>query len=352
MATIRDVAKLAQCSTATVSRFFNRKSVSLDAERRVRAAIDALAFSPNVVARNLKLKRSMILGMVIPDITNAFFPEVVRGVEDVGSASGYSLMLFNSQEDSERESKCVDILVSHQCDGIILIKAEGHSLAAGDGDRLGTLPLPVVYLDRAPDTSRDAVLLDNALGARRGVGHLIKLGHRKIAIVMARGISTHNDRCRGYREALRDAGIEPRTDFVHTTESEVGGAYSATLQLMSSADPPTAIFATNAPLTVGVMTAIHGQDLRCPDDVSVLGHDGFDWQAAFKPTLTIIDQPALRMGRMAAEVLIQRITGALDGPPRRLLVGAELVVRESCGVYRERSARSIPPDGPAAVRPG
>jgi LacI family transcriptional regulator len=335
MATIRDVAKLAQCSTATVSRFFNHRSISPDAERRVVAAIRALAFSPSSVARNLRMKKSMILGMVIPDITNAFFPEVVCGVEDVGRANGYSLMLFNTQEDPACESKCVDILVSHHCDGIVLIKAEKEG--ARDGDRLGTLPLPVVYLDRAPDAARDAVLLDNAAGARRGIEHLIKLGHRKIAIVMARAISTHAERFEGYRQALQAFGVPLRDDYVFETDSEVAGAYSAASQLMEAVDPPTAIFATNARVTVGVMRAIHARGLLCPEDVSVLGHDGFDWQTAFRPALTIIDQPALQMGRMAAELLIQRITGALDGPPRRLVLNPELVVRESCGVYRTRA---------------
>ena len=334
MATIRDVAKLARCSTATVSRFFNHKPVSLETERRVVAAIEALAFSPNVVARNLKLKKSMILGMVIPDITNAFFPEVVRGAEDVARGKGYSLMLFNTQEDPQRESRGIDILMSHQCEGIVLVKAEKGPAAERKRDRISTLPLPVVYLDRAPDGARDAVLLDNATGARRGVEHLIKLGHLKVAIVMTRGISTHAERFLGYRRALEEFGIAVRPEYVVETDAEIADAFSSTLQLMTSPDPPTAIFATNARLTIGVMAAIHARNLRCPEDVSILGHDGSDWQTAFKPGLTIIDQPALRMGRMAAEMLIQRITGVLDGPPRRVVVNAHLVVRESCGVYR------------------
>jgi DNA-binding LacI/PurR family transcriptional regulator len=346
-ATIRDVARLAECSIATVSRFFNHKSVSPDAERRVLAAIEALAFSPNVVARNLKLKKSMVLGMVIPDITNAFFPGVVRGVEDVARANGYSLMLFNTEEDPDREAKCIDILVSHQCDGIVLIRAEKGLTAERDGDKLATLPLPTVYLDRAPDGARDAVVLDNAAGARRGVEHLIKLGHREIALVMARGISTHIERREGYRHALEDFGIPFRPDLVLEADSEVTDAYSATLQLMTSVLAPTAIFATNARLTVGVMAALQSRGLGCPEDVSVLGHDGFDWQDAFHPRLTIVDQPALMMGRKAAELLIQRIAGGIEGPPRRVVMDAELVVRESCGAYRERPGvtRLAPDDG-------
>ena len=347
MATIRDVARLANCSTATVSRFYNRKSISPDTERRVLAAIDALAFSPNVVARNLKLKKSMILGMVIPDITNAFFPEVVRGVEDVARANGYSLMLFNTMEDQELEAKSIEILVSHQCDGIVLVKAERGRVAERYRSGFAKLPLPIVYLDRAPDTLRDAVVLDNAAGARRAVEHLLRLGHRDIAIVLARGISVHIARLEGYKMALRQFDLPVKPDYILESESEVADAYSSVTQLLASPTRPTAIFATNARLTVGVMAALKSSGLRCPADVSVLGHDGFDWQRAFEPGLTIVDQPAFDMGRKAAELLLQRMTGELDGPPQRIVANAELIVRESCGVYRAQPESQA--ERPAAV---
>jgi LacI family transcriptional regulator, galactose operon repressor len=343
MATIRDVAELAGCSTATVSRFFNQKPVSPALQRRVMAAIEALAFSPNVVARNLKLKRSMMLGMIIPDISEPFFPAVVKGVEAVARARDYSLMLFNTQEDAELEAKCVDILAAHQCDGIILIKANGVD-EERFRDKLAKLPLPIVYLDRAPDSARDAVVIDNVTGARRGVEHLLRLGHRDIAIVlMPPTISTHHDRLEGYRMALRDYGVEVRPEYVAQTESGVPDAYSVTLQLLTSPKPPTAIFATNARLTVGVMAAVQSRGLHCPKDISVLGHDGFDWQDVFHPRLTIVEQPADLLGRKAAELLIQRVTGALDGPPRRVVLNPDLVIRESCGVYRGH-------DGPPSDR--
>jgi LacI family transcriptional regulator len=114
-------------------------------------------------------------------------------------------------------------------------------------------------------------------------------------------------------------------------------AYSVTLQLLASGDPPTAIFATNARITLGVMAAINSRGLRCPDDVSVLGHDGFDWQTVFHPRLTIVEQPACLMGTRAAELLVQRIGGTLTGPARRIVLNPELVVRESCGVYRDHA---------------
>jgi len=343
MPNIHDVARLAKCSTATVSRFFNQKSVSRDAERRILAAVEALAFSPNAVARSLKLKRSMMLGMIIPDITEPFFPAVVKGVEDTARVGGYSLMLFNTQEDEARESMCIDILLGRQCDGALLIKAPHSAQHERYRAKLATLPLPIVYLDRAPDAERDAVLVDNQTGARRGVEHLLKLGHRKIGIVMmGHRVSTHLDRLEGYRRALTDYGIPDRPEYVQQTEPTVPGAYSATLQLLDVADPPSAIFATNTRLTVGVMAAIESRQLRCPEDVSVLGYDGFDWQAVFRPRLTIVDQPAYLMGSKAAELLIARVSGALEGAAQRIVLNPELVVRESCGVYQGHQPALVP----------
>ena len=347
MATIRDVARLAKCSTATVSRFFNQKYVSAEAERRILAAIDALAYSPNVAARNLKLKRSMILGMIIPDVTEPFFPAVVKGVEDVARVHRFSLMLFNTQEDEEREAACIDILLAHQCDGLLLIKAPPGPRHDRYRARLATLSSPIVYLDRAPDVAADAVLVDNVTGARRGVEHLIRLGHRNIAIIMmGRGVPTHLERLDGYRRALAEYGIEARAGFVQQTEPTMADAYSVTLQLLASPDPPTAVFATNARITLGVMAAINSRGLRCPEDISVLGHDGFDWQTVFRPRLTIVEQPASLMGTRAAELLVQRIAGSLDGAPRRIVLNPELVVRESCGVYRGHDTTLPSPAAP------
>lgn len=335
MATIRDVAKLAQCSTATVSRFFNQRRVSPDAERRILAAVEALAFSPNSAARTLKLRRSMTLGMIIPDITEPFFPVVVQGVEDVARASGYALMLFNSREDEANELRCVELLLGRQCDGILLIKAPhgaGHEQCR---ERLARLPMPIVYLDRAPDAERDAVLVDNEAGAYRGVEHLLRLGHREIGIVMmGRDVSTHASRFEGYRRALADFGVAVRGDYVQRVAATVADAYSATLQLLDLDRPPSAVFATNARLTTGAMSAIQSRKLRCPEDVSVLGVDAFEWQAVFRPRLTVVDQPAQAMGRKAAELLVERVTGQYEGPARRILLSTDLIVRESCGLYR------------------
>lgn len=338
MATIHDVARLASCSTATVSRFFNQRRVSPDVERRILAAVDALAFSPNSAARTLKLRRSMTLGMIIPDIAEPFFPVVIQGVEEVASSNGYALMVFATQEDEAEEARLVDLLLGRQCDGMLLIKAPHSVDHERYRERLAHLPMPVVYLDRAPDAERDAVLVDGNTGAYRGVEHLLKLGHRKIGIVMmGRGVSTHVSRLEGYRRALADFGVGFRDDYVQQIPATVAEAYSATLQLLHLDDPPSAIFATNARITIGVMSAIQSRQLRCPEDVSVLGFDGFPWQAVFHPRLTVVDQPAHMMGRKAAELLIERVTGRFEGPARRILLKPELVVRESCGVYQGHS---------------
>lgn len=338
MATIRDVAKLARCSTATVSRFFNQRPVSEAASRRILAAIDKLAFAPNALARQLKLKRSMMIGMIIPDVSEPFFPIVVKGVEDAARAHEYSLMLFSTREDEEYEARCVDLLLAHQCDGILMIKAPSSPAHEQYRTKLATLPAPIVYLDRAPDVARDAIVADNATGARRGIQHLLKLGHRRIAIVMMEGaVPPHLERLAGYRSALVEYGVPQRPEYLRATKATVADGYSVTLELLALDEPPTAIYATNARLTVGVMKAIRSRGLRCPDEISVLGQDSFDWQDVFGPYLTIVEQPGYLMGERGAELLIQRIKGVVNGPPRRIVLSPDLIVRESCGLYRGHS---------------
>jgi DNA-binding LacI/PurR family transcriptional regulator len=244
-------------------------------------------------------------------------------------------MIFNTREDEANELRCVDLLLGRQCDGLLLIKAPSGPMHEQCRERLARFPMPIVYLDRRPDAERDAVLVDNETGACRAVEHLLRLGHRKIAIVtMGREVSTHASRFEGYRRALADFGVAVRDDYVQRVPATFSDAYSATLQLLGLEDPPSALFATNGRLTTGAMSAIQSRKLRCPEDVSVIGFDAFEWQTVFRPRLTVVDQPAHVMGRKAAELLVERVTGLYEGPARRIVLNTELIVRESCGVYR------------------
>lgn len=332
-ADIRAVARRAGVSIATVSRCLNDKPVSPAAEQRIMAAIKELAYSPNRLARSLRSRKTMTLGMIIPDITNPFFPAVVSGVEETARAARFALVLFNAGEDEEREWECLKVLQALRCDGTLLIMAPDGPAHARRRSQMQQLKLPIVYLDRAPDFEADTVVADNLHSAQEAIRHLLTLGHRRIGVVAADlAVTVHRDRLEGYRQALQDAGLTPSPLLEVRTRPTVADGYAATAQLLARGGSPTALFVTSNRLTVGVMSAIESNGLRCPQDISVIGYDNYEWQDVYHPRMTTIAQPTYLMGARAAELLIRRIAGTQTGPPQQLLLKSTLIIRESTGV--------------------
>lgn len=343
MVDIKTVALRAGVSIATVSRCLNDKSVSPAAEQRIRAAIRELGYSPNRVARSLRAKRTMTLGMVIPDITNPFFPAVVSGVEETARASRFSLMLSNAGEQEEREWECLRALQALRCDGVLLVMAPEGPNHARRRKQFQQLDLPIVYVDRAPDFEADSVVGDNLHGSVDAVKHLLALRHRRIGLVAAdMAVSVHRDRVEGYRRAMREAGLASGLEV--WAKPTVADGYAAAAQLLSRPDRPTALFVTSNRLTMGVMAAVEAQGLKCPEDISVIGYNNYEWHDVYHPKMTTVAQPAFLMGARAAELLIQRITGTLSGPPQHVLLKATLVIRESTGIACSRvDPDAVPP---------
>lgn len=330
---IRAVARRAGVSIATVSRCLNEKPVSPSAEQRIRAAIKELGYSPNRVARSLRSQKTMTLGMIIPDITNPFFPAVVSGVEETARAAHFALILFNAGEDEEREWECLKVLQALRCDGILLIMAPEGPAHARRRSQLQQLKLPIVYLDRAPDFDADTVVADNLHSAQEAVRHLLTLGHTRVGIVAADlAVSVHRDRFEGYRRALRNAGLTPSPGLEARAKPTVADGYAVTAQLLSRPNRPTALFATSNRLTMGVMSAIEAHGLRCPQDISVIGYDNYDWHEIYHPKMTTIAQPTYLMGARAAELLIGRIGSGQGRERQQMLLKSTLIIRESTGV--------------------
>jgi len=332
--TMRAVATRARVSTATVSRYINNKTVGTEAEQRILAAIRDLSYSPNRLARGLRLKKTMMIGMVIPDITNPFFPEVVKGVEDTARAAGYSLMLFNAGEDEDRQWECLQAVHGQRCDGALLIMAPKGRHHAERRQQLQHFGLPVVYVDRAPDFPADTVMVDNLRSAQEAVRHLVRLGHRRIAAATVDlDVSVHRDRIMGYRLVLAEAGIPHRPDYEVQAAPTVADGYSAAARLLALDERPSAIFVTNSRVAVGVVAAIESHGLQCPADVSVVAYDSHEWHDVFHPRLTTVTQPTYLLGTRAAQLLISRLGAARGAPPQQVLLQPALTVRESCDVY-------------------
>jgi LacI family transcriptional regulator len=301
MATIRDVAKLAGVSVATVSRVLNQNGyVNEDTEKRVKKAIEQLNYKPNEVARTLFKKTSKTIGLIVPDISNPFFPELVRAVEDVMNIYDYTVILCNSDEKSEKEKQYIEILKQKYVDGIILTTNQLES------DEVMELGVPVVVLDRPSMHSFPSVIADNYGGARLATRHLYDIGCRKIAHIQG---PTHvvnaMERFRGYRDEMQELGLW-NEQLIIQGNYQLKQAKEATLRALQE-HKMDGIFAGNDAMAVGALKAVQQLGLRVPEDVAIIGYDGIPLTEMTTPELSTISQPIYEMGAIAARILVKKI---------------------------------------------
>jgi len=337
MATIKEIADRARVSIGTVSNVINGTAVvSIRRRERVLAAIRELDYHPNHVARSLKLRTTRMLGMVISDITNPFFPQLVRGAEDVALKHNYLLITFNTDDNLERERQVLSVLRQRRVDGVLLVVAPN---AGNDSHIRDTLKsgVPTVCLDRLPaGIEIDSVTVDNVGGARTCVKHLIAMGHRGIAILTGPArLQTAAERLQGYKEALIEAGLPIDPGMIREGDFRVESGYHLGRELLAGAGRPTAVFVGNNMMSLGLLRAVGELGLHCPEDIAVAIFDDFPFADAFRPRLTAVAQPAYSIGYRGAELLIERIEKKLVDPtPVRIRLSTELVIRESSAGYR------------------
>jgi LacI family transcriptional regulator len=330
MPTIVEVAKHARVSIATVSNVIRgTRRVSPALQERVQAAIRELDYSPNEIARSLKVKQTRMLALVLPDITNPFFPEIIRGAEDTAFERGYFLLTANTDEQIGRERRIVSALRSYRVDGILLASAPGK-----DSNHIRSVMrggISIVCLDRTvAGIKTDAVLLDNVRGGRECVRHLIQRGHSKIAIITGSlALQTGIERLRGYEEALREADIEIDPGLVLEGDFREESGYRLGKQLLQHRVRPTAIFVCNGVMTLGVLKALEEAGVQCPDDIALATFDDLAMDRSFHPHLTAVVQPGYEMGARAATILMDRVEGKLTNEPFIVRIVPTLVVRES-----------------------
>jgi LacI family transcriptional regulator len=328
VATVQDVARRAGVSTATVSYALNGTRFVSDALReRVLSAARELQYEPNAAARTLRSNRSATIGLLIADLRNPFFTEVLRGVEDTAQARGYTVILANSDEDIVRETASLRVLRARHVDGLILAPAAGRHPQL---EQLVRSHFPMVFLDRdIPGLRVPAVMLDNKAAAHVAVRHLIAAGHRHIGMIAGRpSITSTIERQAGYRQALLEAGIPMDSSLVKTGGSSIDGGAAAAAELLERRPRPTALFVANNLMTVGALTVIERHGLRIPQDVALVGFDDFPWAEVLKPRLTTIAQPHYALGCRAAELLFEQLSG-FTAQPRRVLLPGELILRDS-----------------------
>jgi LacI family transcriptional regulator len=333
MSTIKQVAARAGVSFTTVSHVVNRTRPVSDAARlRVERAIADLGYFPSAVARALKTSRTRILGVIVPNIINPFFSELVRGIEDVCERSHYSVFLCNGDDDRDRQGRSLDTLLGRRVDGVILATPTGPASALAK--RLGAAKLPTAIVDRQlPGLRADHVRIDHHAGARLAMEHLLELGHRRIACISGpSGFEVSRARINGWRKALVRAGIEPREDWLLEGDFLAPSGQALARGLLVKGEV-TAIFASNDMLAIGALRAAAEQGWSVPKALSVIGFDGIEMGAFTSPSLTTVGYPIRSMGETAATVLIDRLAGR-SNQVSEVVVEPRVIVRESTGPAR------------------
>jgi len=330
MATLRDVARKAGVSIGSASAVINNTApVSPEMRERVLRAVDELGYVPDAVARSLKMGRTRTIGLVLPDITNPHFAGLAGAIERFCEATGYVVLLCITSDDPAKELRYLQLLRTQRVDGLILVPG------GADTDYVEAIRkairVPTVLVDRRLDgLDADAIVLDNRAAGRAVVEYLIRSGHRRIGMVAGQArIPMANERVAGYREALEDNGIVYDPSLVVWGEFHSEPARRAMFDLLHRRPRPTAIFSTNNHTTIGVMQALADQGFRVPADISVAAIDDFPWSTAFSPRLTTAIQPIEEMGRAAAERLLGRLAGTIEGTGETIVLKPRLAVRDS-----------------------
>ncbi|MBV9146057.1 MAG: LacI family DNA-binding transcriptional regulator [Acidobacteria bacterium] len=337
--TIREVAKAAGASVSTISAALNNSDyVSAEMRSRIQGAIKQLKYRPNDLARGLRLQKTHTIAVIVPDLSNNFYVDVVRGAKDYSTSANYTVLVGDSREKWDEERDYLDSFHRRRVDGVVRVPAM-DALTKKMKPILGNIPW--IYADRYPaagDSSVGRVGIDNVVAADNATRYLLSLGHRSIGIISGDISSgTSADRLEGFLQALRAANIRPDRSMILAGHNDIESGHKHAMQLLQRAQCPTAIFCTNNMMALGAFAAIQELGMRCPEEISLLGFDDFYWSTLLRPTLTVVRQPAREVGMIAARMLIDHVEGRspIETP---VLLATQLIVRDSCSPPRQMNA--------------
>ncbi len=333
MATIKDVAKAAGVSTATVSAVVNDSAyVSPDLRARVLSAIRELRYAPSLVARNLRRGRSQLIALAVADLANPFYARILVSAEAAVAAWGYSLVVFNSDEKPDTERRVLSRIRTLGCDGAVLVPVG----AANQYRPREFEDIPTVLLGRSIEgESVDTVTIDNLSAGRQATNYLLDLGHTRIgSITGPMQLSTGRGRLDGMLEAMAARGLAPQPGHVRSGEFREDTAYSVARDILGQPERPSALYVANGVMALGVMRAIADLGLRCPEDISIASTDTVAGVGGLKPRLTRTEHPVADMTNEALRMLVDRIEGKHTGPARNVVFQPALVVGDSCAPLR------------------
>ena len=337
--TLREVANAAGVSVATASKVLSGKAgVSPRRTESVRTAAKRLGYRPNGIAADLRRSRSTSIGLVIPDLLNSFFVELVHVLEKAASANGYFLVLAHADEDPKVEMERIRFVLSRQVAGMILIPCQGYDHAL---EELQQCNVPVVMADRVNDSfAVNTVTTDSAHAAHMGTKYLVALGHRRIAFaVNTFDLVNSRERADGYLKAMREAGLEPKAQVIMCGMT-AAQAHSVLLEMLIRPDRPTALFTAGNVLTLAALRAIGDANLQLPTDLSLLSFDDAPWMSVLKPRISSIRQPVEAIGHAIWQLMLAGLNGKGGGPFSHLSFKAELLPRETTAALPGRKTRA------------
>lgn len=327
MSSIRDVARAAGVSVATVSRALaNPEKVSEASLTKVKDAVKSVGYRPNLLARSFRSARSYAIVVLVPDITNPFFAQVIQAIEDYTQTRGYAVLLGDTRESSEREQEYVNRVETRLADGVIQLRPQ--SMVRGSPS------VPWVNACGCFGTPTPSVRIDNVAAAQTVVDHLIGLGHQRIGVISGLKDNPHSlDRLEGYRQGLKTAGLTFEPELVAEGNFTMQSGQQAVQHFLSMTERPTALFCMNDEMAIGAIQALQKHGLKVPEDLSVTGFDDINYAKYWSPGITTVAQPAEAIGHAAAEMLINLIEGS---PPQNaeIVLPTEFVNRQSTAALK------------------
>lgn len=330
MATIKDVAKQAGVSTTTVSHVINKtRFVAEDTTKAVWDAIKELNYSPSAVARSLKINTTKSIGMMITTSESPFFAEIVLAVEEYCYRKGYSLFLCNTQNEPEKIQNHLDMLIKKRVDGILVMCSEYRENAFA---LFKSTSIPMVVMDWGPNEDKSDRIIDHSFeGGYIATKHLIESGHTDIGIIAGYLYkTTAKARYDGFVKAMNEAGLPIRPEWVYENDFQPEGGYESMNYILKQKTRPTAVFCGCDMMALGAISAITEKGMQVPQDISVIGYDNIHSSRFFAPPLTTVNQSKVRLGKMALELLFERIQDSdAANQPKVLEFYPELVVRKS-----------------------
>ncbi|KRQ86720.1 Catabolite control protein A [Caloramator mitchellensis] len=328
-ATIKDVAKKAGVGLGTVSRVLNNHpSVSEETKKKVLEAIKELDYNPNAIARSLKIKSTNSIGVMIPDISSAFYSDIVRGIEDIANKYKYNIILLNTDLKREKEKEALITLKEKKVDGILFISNTINDKLKKDFRKIN---IPVVLIaTKDKNEEFHSVTIDNEEAAYKATEYLIKLGHNKIAMLAGKNDDPNAGipRIEGYKRALTENKIAVREDYIFHGDYKFKSGFQNMLKIIKLKDKPSAIFAASDTMAVGAASCAMQHGFKIPDDFSLIGFDGIELAQYFYPPITTIKQPRYEMGAKGMEKLLKLIQG--EEIEKGEVLEFELVERSSC----------------------